>query len=144
MKKNIHNLLNELNNLTKNTLISIMNIRFIYLSTKLDILIAKMPINKNILQPFGYLHGGAIMTLSESVGSSISFIINKEKNNNMNIFNIEISANHIRSIKKGFLFSKARIVHKGKTLHIVQINVYNEKRNIISFCKMTNMLIQKK
>ncbi|ACY40213.1 hypothetical protein BLBBGE_191 [Blattabacterium sp. (Blattella germanica) str. Bge] len=145
MKKEIKELLNELNNLKKNTFISAMRIQFIFLSTKLDLLIAKMPINNKILQPFGYLHGGATITLAESVGCSLSFISEKnEKKDNFNVFNIEISANHIRYVKKGILFAKSKIFHKGKTLHVIQIDIYNEKKNIISFCKMTNIIIRKK
>ncbi|WP_185862001.1 hotdog fold thioesterase [Blattabacterium cuenoti] len=143
MKEKIQKLLNELNNLKKNTLISDMHIQFIYLSTKLDILTAKMPINNKMLQPFGYLHGGATMILSESVGSSLSFI-NIYKKKNINVFNIEISANHIHSIKKGILFSKAKMICKGNTLHVIKIHIYNEKKKIISFCKMTNIIISKK
>ncbi|WP_185859159.1 hotdog fold thioesterase [Blattabacterium cuenoti] len=150
MKKRIKELLNELNNLKKNTLISEMHIQFIFLSTELDFLIAKMPISNKILQPFGYLHGGATITLAETVGCSLSFINLEEdksaksaEKNNFNVFNIEISANHILCIKKGFLFAKAKIFHKGKTLHVIQIDVYNEKETIISFCKMTNIIIKK-
>ncbi|WP_185852008.1 hotdog fold thioesterase [Blattabacterium cuenoti] len=142
MRKKIQKLLNELNDLKKNTLINKMQIQFIFLSPKLDMLIAKMPINHNLFQPFGYLHGGAILILSESVGSSISFInIKNEKKDNFNIFSIEVSANHVRSIKEGILFAKAQIFHKGKTLHFIQVHVYDEKKNIISFCKLTNIII---
>ncbi|WP_185865872.1 hotdog fold thioesterase [Blattabacterium cuenoti] len=149
MKKRIKELLNELNNLKKKTLISEMRIQFIFLSTELDFLIAKMPINNKILQPFGFLHGGATITLAESVGCSLSFINlkNATKNaekNNFNVFNIEIAANHILCIKKGILLAKAKIFHKGKTLHVIKIDVYNEKKNLISFCKMTNIIIKKK
>ncbi|WP_185857179.1 hotdog fold thioesterase [Blattabacterium cuenoti] len=142
MRKKIQKLLNELNDLQKNTLINKMQIQFISLSPKLDTLIAKMPINHDIFQPFGYLHGGATMILAESVGSSISFInIKNEKKDNFNVFGIEISANHVRSIKKGILFAKAQIFHKGNTLHFIQVHVYDEKKNIISFCKLTNVII---
>jgi uncharacterized domain 1 len=145
MNKKIKELLNELNNLKRSTLMNTMQIQFVYLSAKLDTLIAKMPINHKIYQPFGYLHGGATIILAESVGSSISFInIKNEKKNNFNVFSIEISANHIKSIKKGTLFAKASITHKGKILHFIQINVFNEKKNIISFCKLTNIIVSKK
>ncbi|AFJ90873.1 hotdog fold thioesterase [Blattabacterium sp. (Blaberus giganteus)] len=144
MKKKNQELLNELNNFKKNTLINIMQIQFIFLSPKLDTLIAKMPITYKTLQPFGYHHGGATIILAESVGSSISFInIRNEKKNNLNVFSIEISANHVRSIKKGILFAKAKIFHKGNILHFVRVNIYDEKKNIISFCKLTNIIIIK-
>ncbi|WP_119305850.1 hotdog fold thioesterase [Blattabacterium cuenoti] len=144
MRKKTEELLNELNDLKKNTLINIMQIQFIFLSNQLDRLIAKMPINHEIFQPFGFLHGGATIILAESVGSSISFInIENEKKRKFNVFSIEISTNHIRSIKikKGILFAEARIFHKGNILHFIQVNVYDEKKTMISFCKLTNIII---
>ncbi|WP_238784305.1 hotdog fold thioesterase [Blattabacterium cuenoti] len=147
MRERTQELLNKLNDLKKNTLINIMQIQFIFLSNHLDTLIAKMPINSKIFQPFGFLHGGATIILAESVGSSISFInIINEKKNNFKVFSIEISTNHIRSIKikKGILFAKAKIFHKGNILHFIQVHVSDEEKNIISFCKLTNIIIPKK
>ncbi|WP_185871509.1 PaaI family thioesterase [Blattabacterium cuenoti] len=145
MIKVIQELLNKLNNLIKeNALMNTMQIQFIFLSSKLDILVAKMPVSHKIFQPFGYLHGGAVMILAESVGSSISFInIKNEKKNSSNVFSIEISANHVKSVKKGILFAKAKIFHKGNILHFIKIDVYDENKNIISFCKLTNIIMTK-
>ncbi|WP_238783862.1 hotdog fold thioesterase [Blattabacterium cuenoti] len=70
----VKNILFELNKIGKYTFLDSMQIKFIYLSNKLDVLIAKMPVTKKILQPFGYLHGGATATLAESVGSSLSLL----------------------------------------------------------------------
>ncbi len=75
MREKTQKFLKKLNDLKKNTLINIMKIQFIFLSNQLDTLIAKMPINSKIFQPFGFLHGGATIILAESVGSSISFFI---------------------------------------------------------------------
>ncbi|WP_185873177.1 hotdog fold thioesterase [Blattabacterium cuenoti] len=143
MKTKIINFLNELNK--KQNFFS-CNIKFIFISSNKNLLIARIPINKTILNPFGYLHGGITSLLSETVGCSLSFInIKNEKNHNkFNLFNIEISINHVHNIKNGILFIKAKLIHKGKTIHLVKINVFNEKNILISFCKMTNLIIKKK
>ncbi|WP_185878308.1 PaaI family thioesterase [Blattabacterium cuenoti] len=133
-------ILKELNSLRKNTLMNTLQIKYVYLG--LNFLVAKMPVNKKKLQPIGFLHGGATIALAESVGSSLSILnINK---NVFNVFNIEISANHIQKVIKGIVFAKAKIIHKGKTIHFIQINIYNEKKEKISYCKMTNIIIPKK
>ncbi|WP_185855920.1 PaaI family thioesterase [Blattabacterium cuenoti] len=140
MQKKIQKLLFELNKLRKNTLMNTLGIKYIFVGK--NFLVAKMPINKKVLQPSGFLHGGATISLAESVGCLLSTLnTNKE---DFNIFNIEISANHIRSIKKGILFANAKIVHKGKTLHLIQIKISNKNKDIISLCKMTNIIIPRK
>ncbi|WP_238892306.1 PaaI family thioesterase [Blattabacterium cuenoti] len=118
-----------------------MKIKFIFLSPKIDLLVAKMQINQNMLQPFGFLHGGATITLAESVGSSLSFLnLKKYRKNNYNIFNIELSVNHLKYVTKGVLIAKAKIFHKGNTIHFIRVNIFNETKSLISFCKMTNIL----
>ncbi|WP_185859751.1 PaaI family thioesterase [Blattabacterium cuenoti] len=140
MEKKNQKILKELNSLRKNTLMNTLQIKYIYLG--LNFLVAKMSVNEKKLQPIGFLHGGATIALAESVGSSLSVInINK---NIFSVFNIEISANHIQKARKGdVIFAKAKLIHKGKTLHFIQINIYNEKNDKISHCKMTNIIIPK-
>ena len=133
-------MLKELNRLRKNTLMNTLQIKYIYVGT--NFLVAKMPVNKKVFQPLGFLHGGATVALAESVGSLLSTLnVNK---NFFNVFNVEISANHVRFVKKGIIFANAKIIHKGKTLHLIKIRILNDKKNLVSFCKMTNIIIPKK
>jgi len=128
------------NQFSKNTLMQTLNIEFI--DAGKDFLVAKMPVNSSVHQPMGLLHGGASVALAESVGSAAShFFINNE---NQEVRGIEISANHLKSIREGFVFGTARIIHKGKTLHLWEIKITDEAGNLISLCKLTNMVLSKK
>lgn len=123
---------------SKNTLMETLEIE--YIDAGEDFLVAKMPVNSRIHQPMGLLHGGASVALAESVGSAASMLfINHEE---FEIRGIEISANHLRSIKEGFVFGTARIIHKGKTLHLWEIKITDEEGRLISLCKLTNMVLQ--
>lgn len=128
------------NQFSKNTLMQTLNIEFI--DAGADFLVAKMPVNSSVHQPMGLLHGGASVALAESVGSAAShFFINNE---NQEVRGIEISANHLKSIREGVVFGTARIIHKGKTLHLWEIKITDEAGNLISLCKLTNMVLSKK
>ena len=123
---------------SKNTLMETLQIE--YIDAGEDFLVAKMPVNSRIHQPMGLLHGGATVALAESVGSAASMLfINPEE---CEIRGIEISANHLRSIKDGIVFGTARIVHKGRTLHLWEIKITDEEGRLISLCKLTNMVLQ--
>ena len=65
----------------------------------------------------GILHGGATVALAESVGSAAShlFIDNKSQV----VKGIEISANHLKSVKSGVVTAKAQILHKRKNNTLV-------------------------
>src|SRR5690606_31598531 len=101
-------------NICKNTLMETLEIEFIDVGE--DFLKAKMPVNSRVHQPMGLLHGGASVALAESVGSAASLMfIDVSK---FEVRGIEISSNHLKSKKEGIVFATAKIIHRGKTIHL--------------------------
>ncbi|GEQ86573.1 thioesterase [Patiriisocius marinistellae] len=132
-------ILKKCNNMCKNTLMETLNIEFINISE--DTVTAKMPVNSRVHQPDGVLHGGASVALAESVGSAGAFIFLNEKD--VAIRGIEISANHIKSIKEGFVYAKAKILHKGRTTQLWHIAIENENEELISMVKLTTLTLRR-
>ena len=131
-------ILSMCNLFSKNTLMETLEIEFI--DAGVDFLVAKMPVNPRIHQPMGLLHGGATVALAESVGSAASMLfVNPEESE---IRGIEISANHLKSKKEGIVFGTAKIIHKGRSLHLWEIKITDEEGKLISLCKLTNMVLQ--
>ena len=133
-------LLNKLNSLNKNSLEKTLEIEFIDVSE--DFLIAKMPVTSKVHQPDGVLHGGATAALAESVGSAASYF-SIDKKNQM-IRGTMISVNHIKGISKGFVYAKATPVHKGRTTQLWKIEIKDENDNLISYCKLSTIIFNKK
>jgi uncharacterized protein (TIGR00369 family) len=128
------------NESTKNTLMETLKIEYIDVGE--DFLIAKMPVNTKVHQPDGVLHGGATVALAESVGSTASYIfLDGQK---VFVRGIEIAANHVKSIKKGDVFAKAVIIHKGRTTQLWEIKVTDVEGNLISLCKLTTISLPRK
>ncbi|MBF0693638.1 MAG: PaaI family thioesterase [Flavobacterium sp.] len=124
----------------KSTLMETLEIEFIDAGD--GFLKAKMPVNSRVHQPMGLLHGGASAVLAESVGSAASMMyVDPEKEE---IRGIELAANHIRAKKDGYVFGTARIVHKGRTLHLWEIKITDEEDKLISVCKLTNIVLERK
>jgi len=132
--------LERLNSMTKNTLMETLEIRYTEIGP--DYLVATMPVNEKVHQPLGLLHGGASVAFAESVGSPASLLfVDPEK---YEVRGIEISANHLRTKRKGLLTATARILHKGTMTHLWEIRIVDEKENLISLCKLTNIIIPRK
>lgn len=124
----------------KNTLMETLEIEFTEVGK--DFLVAKMPVTPKVHQPDGVLHGGASVALAESVGSLASHIfLDSEK---FYIRGIEISANHVRSISEGFVFAKAKVLHKGRTTQLWDIKITDEEEKLISVVKLTTIALPKK
>jgi 1,4-dihydroxy-2-naphthoyl-CoA hydrolase len=128
------------NDYSKNTLMETLGI--VYTDAGEDFLQATMPVTPHVHQPMGLLHGGASVALAESVGSAASLLfINHEL---QEARGIEISANHLRSKRDGIVTGTARIVHKGKSLHLWEVKITDEEGRLISLCKITNMILPRK
>lgn len=124
----------------KNTLMETLNIEFTEAGD--DYLIAKMPVTSKVHQPDGVLHGGASVALAESVGSMASYVfLNTEE---FVIRGIEISANHLKSKREGYVFAKATFIHKGRTTQLWKIKITDEEDKLISLVKLTTIALPKK
>ena len=121
------------NAICKNTLMETLKIEFTDVGA--DFLTARMPVTKTVYQPDGVLHGGATAALAESVGSAAVFILNK--NPKAIVRGIEISANHLKSVKSGYVYATARPINLGKTIQLLEIKVEDDTQQLISICKLT-------
>ena len=127
------------NETSKNTLMETLDIE--YIDVGKDFLLAKMPVTSKVHQPDGVLHGGASVALAESVGSAASYIF--LDGNKYFVRGLEIAANHVKSIKDGFVYAKATILHKGRTTQLREIKITNEADQLISLCKLTTIALPK-
>lgn len=129
----------QANKASKNTLMETLEIEMVDFGP--DFLIARMPVTSKVHQPDGVLHGGATAALAESVGSFASVIFT---DSNLMVRGLEITANHVKSIREGFVFAKATFLHKGRTTQLLDIRVTDQDENLISICKLSTISLPKK
>ena len=128
------------NSISENTLMQTLNIK--YTDAGPDFLVATMPVNPSVHQPMGLLHGGASVALAESVGSAASMLfVNSDL---FEVRGIEIAANHLKAKRDGIVTATAKIIHKGKSIHLWEIRITDENGSLISLCKLTNMVLPKR
>lgn len=128
-------LLAHANKVSKDTLMETLNIEMIDCGD--DYLIARMPVNSRVYQPDGVLHGGATAALAESVGSFAAhlFIDTDE----VFVRGIEITANHLKSVKEGYIYARATFIHKGRTTQLLDIKVTDDNDNVVSMCRLSTI-----
>ncbi|MCW8982330.1 MULTISPECIES: PaaI family thioesterase [Altibacter] len=138
MEKTKQDILDQCNDLCKNNLLETLQIEFIDVTE--DTIVARMPVTPRVHQPDGILHGGASVALAESVGSAGSFVFLGSKE--IQVRGIEISANHVKSVRDGFVYATAKILHKGRTTQLWQIPITNDKNELISMVKLTTLTLR--
>ena len=120
----------------------VSNIGIEFLAIGPDFITAKMPVDARTIQPYGLLHGGATVALAETLGS-IAAHASIDANKYMAV-GIEINANHVKSIRSGFVYGKASPLHVGKNTHVWEIKIRNEAEELISISRITVSIIEKR
>jgi uncharacterized protein (TIGR00369 family) len=133
------NILEKINSTNKNTLMETLDIEFVDIGK--DFLVAKMPVTSKVYQPDGVLHGGATVALAESVGSAVSYM--SVDYMNQTIRGIIISANHLKSVKEGYVYARATPIHKGRSTQLWEIKITDDNNNLVSHCKLSTMVLNK-
>lgn len=133
-------MLERANTMCKNTLLETLGIEMIDFGE--DYVIARMPVTPVVHQPDGVLHGGATAALAESVGSFASHVFMDTEH--FFIRGIELTANHLKSVREGFVYAKATFLHKGRTTQLLEIRVTDDNQNLISICKLSTIALPKK
>lgn len=140
MEEHKEKILSVCNKICKGTLMETLDITYIDVGE--NFLLARMPVTPKVHQPDGVLHGGATVALAESVGSAASYIFLDAKQ--FFVRGIEISANHVKSIKEGYVYARASILHKGRTTQLWEIKITDEEGKLISNCKLTTIALPRK
>lgn len=131
--------LKALNNFAKGSMIEHLGIEMTEAGE--DYLCGKMPVDHRTIQPFGLLHGGASVVLAETLGSIGSNALIDQKK--YNVVGLEINANHIKSARSGYVTGKATILHQGRSTHIWEIKIKNEKNDLVCISRLTVAVIEK-
>jgi len=132
--------LEDLNKLSPNTMVSYLGIEFTELGT--DYIKAKMPVDHRTHQPLGLLHGGASVTLAETLGSvAATCCVDRTT---QYCVGLEINANHVKSVRSGYVYGTTRPIHIGKRTHVWEIKIVNEDSELVCISRITMAVIDKR
>ncbi len=124
------------------TIIEALGIRFVPTDDKYAV--AEMPISPSTRQYLGILHGGASLTLAETIaGVGSLHLTNYDES--LAVCGTEVNASHVAmSATEGKVYGKARLVHAGKSTHVWNVDIVGEDGTVISAERVTNRIIQRK
>jgi 1,4-dihydroxy-2-naphthoyl-CoA hydrolase len=128
--------LEALNKRLENTMASYLGMEVIEIGE--SHLTMKMPVDHRTIQPMGLLNGGASMALAETVGSMAA---NLTLDGTKVCVGLEINGNHLKGVKKGFVYGKATPIHTGRQTHVWQVNISDDDGNLVCTCRITVLII---
>lgn len=132
--------LEYLNKINSGTLSELMGIEITEITP--DFLAGRMPVDTRTHQPFGILHGGASVAFAETLGSLAAFTCIDASR--FYCVGLDINANHVRSVSKGYVYGKAVPLHIGKTTHVWEVKINNEEGKLVCISRITMAILEKK
>ena len=125
--------------MSKNTILETIGIEITEITD--DSIKGKMPVDHRTKQPAGILHGGASVVLAESLGSIASNLtVDQTK---YYCVGLDVNANHIRPVNKGYVYGTTIPIHIGKKTHVWGIEIKNEEGKLVSISRLTMAVIEK-
>lgn len=132
--------MDTLKQMSANSMVEHLGIEFTMIGE--DFLEARMPVDQRTHQPMGILHGGASVALAETLGSvAATFCVDPEK---QHCVGLEINANHIKSVRTGFVTGRATPIHVGKRTHVWEIRIHNDQKELICISRITMAVLDRK
>ena len=103
-----------------------------------DTCMARMKVDERNRQPFGFLSGGASLALAENLAGVGSSALCP----GTACVGIEVSGSHVKAVCEGdTVTAHARLLHKGTTLHVWNVDIQDSTGDLISSVRVTNYVI---
>lgn len=127
-----------LNTMGQQTMTAHLGIRFTEIGE--DYLKATMPVDERTVQPMGLLHGGASVSLAESMGSVAGTLcVDWQK---QGVVGVEINANHLRSVRNGqTVTGTVKPFHIGGQTQVWEIKITDEQGHLCCVSRITLSVI---
>lgn len=104
--------------------------------------IATMPVDERTRQPFGILHGGASVALSETVASlgAVSSVDLEQ----FSAVGLEINANHVRPKRDGVVTATGVPLHAGRTTQVWEVRIADEMGRLVCISRCTLAIVPRR
>jgi 1,4-dihydroxy-2-naphthoyl-CoA hydrolase len=132
--------IDELNRACRDTFMELLGIRFTAATG--NTLEATMKITPSLYQPMEVVHGGALISLAESVGSAASYIMVDP--DLFDVLGSVVNSQHIAPARNGTLHAKATLVLKTDFKHIWDVAIRDDEGKLISISRVTNSIKPRK
>ena len=84
----------------------------------------KMPFDKKLTNPYGFLHGSGVYALADSaLGAAIASIVIKGKH----FLTVEMKINYFEPVESGIVEAKAKVLRQGRLMP-GEVDIFNENK----------------
>ena len=128
--------LEQLAEVHRDTVVGLLGIEFTEIGN--GTLAARMPVDRRTVQPAGILHGGASVTLAETLGSCAAWLT---VDDDRRAVGLDINANHLRAMREGWVYGRCHPVHLGRSTQVWQIEITDDAGRLVCTSRLTMAVV---
>jgi 1,4-dihydroxy-2-naphthoyl-CoA hydrolase len=126
-----------INEKLKGTMAELVGIRVTYAEPSR--VVGELTMRDDLRQPHGYMHGGALMTLVDTLAGMASAL---HLGPGQGFLTVEMKINFLRSVRSGRVIGEATAVHIGRRTHVWQMTAHDERGRRLALATLTQLVIE--
>ena len=116
-----------------------LGMEFTHLSS--DRVEATLKVRQEHKQPWGILHGGAVMSLADTVAGAGAYM---NLARGQETVTVELKINLIGAVREGVIRAEATPLHRGKTTSIWETRITDETGKLVAVSLSTHLVLDQK
>lgn len=121
------------------TFAGVLGMEFTHLSP--DRVEATLKVRQEHKQPWGILHGGAVMTLADTVAGAGAYM---NLARGQETVTVELKINLIGAVREGGIRAEATPLHRGRTTSIWETRITDENDKLVAVALSTHLVLDQK
>ncbi len=121
------NLVEELN-LQRGGYNEMIDLRFVRASY--EELVATVPVNAHLLQPYGLVHGGVYASIAETLASTAAAVHCRA--DGRSVVGLENTTSFLRATRRGTLTGRAKPLQTGRRSHVWEVEITDDDERLVA------------
>ncbi len=123
----------------RGTFAGVLGMEFTHLGP--DHVEAVLAVRQEHKQPWGIVHGGAVMTLADTVSGAGAYM---NLARGQETVTVELKINLIGAVRDGTIRAEARPLHRGRTTSIWEARITDEAGRLVAVSLSTHLVLDQK
>ncbi len=136
--RNSEEIVSRANERIRGTFAGVLGMEFTYLTP--DRVEATLNVRQELKQPWGIVHGGAVMTLADTVAGAGAYM---NLGQDQETVTVEMKINLIGAVRDGTVRAEALPLHRGRTTSIWQARITDATGRLVAVSLSTHLVLDR-
>jgi 1,4-dihydroxy-2-naphthoyl-CoA hydrolase len=136
--RNSEEIVSRANDRIRGTFAGVLGMEFTHLTP--DRVEATLKVRQELKQPWGIVHGGAVMTLADTVAGAGAYM---NLGQDQETVTVEMKINLIGAVREGTIRAEALPLHRGRTTSIWQARITDATGRLVAVSLSTHLVLDR-